>query len=90
MHKLVNGVEVALTQSEIDDFNARAAAHETARAAYALVAYKDERLRKYIERGVTIEAMSVAVWEKVMENRPEEADRLQTIREQIKLEEPKP
>ena len=88
--KLVDGVEVPLTQEEIDDFDAREAAHSAAQIEYAKVAYKDRRQEKYNKRGVTPQAMSVALWEKVIEDRPEAADALQVIRLQVKSEEPKP
>jgi hypothetical protein len=43
-----------------------------------------ERQDAYNRAGVTIEALAVALWEKLVENRPEAAEALQIKREQIK------
>jgi hypothetical protein len=88
--KTQNGIEVPLSQDEIDDFNAREKDHEQKMAAYEKIAYQDKRKEQYFLRGCTIEAMSVAIWEKIVENRPESADVLQLIRETVKTEIPKP
>lgn len=50
--------------------------------------YRDRRQQAYIERGVTVEAMVIALWERVVEGRPEASDALQSIRETIKAEFP--
>lgn len=47
------------------------------------------RENEYKIRGVTEKAMLVALWEKIVENRDEEANRLQAIRLQVKQECPK-
>lgn len=49
----------------------------------------ERRQAEYEKRGCTLDALSVALWEKVVEGRPEEADRLQVIREQVKIDVPK-
>lgn len=50
----------------------------------------EKRLREYNRRGIPSEAMVVALWEKLIENRPEAAAALQAIREDVKAKYPKP
>ena len=45
---------------------------------------EEMRRTEYTEAGATLDAVVVAMWEKVVENRPEAADKLQMKREQIK------
>jgi hypothetical protein len=52
--------------------------------------YEDLRQEEYQKRGVSIRNMIVALWEKTIENQSETADELQIIREQVKLDIPKP
>lgn len=52
--------------------------------------YQRDRKIEYDKRGCTIEAMNVAIWERLVENRPESSDALQIIREDVKREIPKP
>jgi len=48
---------------------------------------KEEELRRaYQEAGCTTDALVMALWEKVVENRPEAADALQVLREQVKVQ----
>ena len=47
------------------------------------------RKDEYEKRGVTTEAMVVALWEKIVENRPEKAEELQVIRNEVKQQIPK-
>lgn len=49
-----------------------------------------ERVKSYRSEGVTIDAMIVALWEKLVENRPEAADALQSKRISVKAKHPKP
>ena len=49
----------------------------------------ERRQAEYDKRGATIDALTVALWEKNVEGRPEDADRIQVIREQVKLDIPK-
>jgi hypothetical protein len=49
----------------------------------------DRRKQEYEKRGVTSEALVVALWESVIENRPEAAASLQEIRNQVKVSIPK-
>jgi len=51
--------------------------------------YVELRQKEYIAKGVTEDKMIVALWEKVVENRNQSANDLQTIREQIKTKFPK-
>lgn len=50
-----------------------------------------DELRKseYEKAGITIEALTVALWEKLVENRPEAADAIQAKRLEIKARFPK-
>lgn len=50
--------------------------------------YRDRREKAYVERGVTVEAMVIALWERVVEGRPEASEALQAIREGVKAEFP--
>ncbi len=58
-------------------------------AAHVPEDYLDKRQAAYVQEGVTIKAMVVAVWERVVEGRPEASDALQAIRERIKAQFPK-
>lgn len=76
------------------DFQAEATAAQQQQALTILAAhipedYVDKRQQAYIERGVTAEALIAALWERVVEGRPEAAEALQTIRESIKAQFPK-
>lgn len=50
----------------------------------------NERMREYLKEGVTTDALAIALWEKVVENRPQAADALQAKRELVKARVPKP
>ena len=52
--------------------------------------YIDQRLEAYQKEGITTHALVVAVWERIVENRPESSDNLQAKREVIKQRIPKP
>ena len=52
--------------------------------------YSNERAQAYLNAGITIEAMTIALWERVVENRLELSNELQTIRIEIKNRFPKP
>ena len=47
-----------------------------------------DRNNEYNSTGCTIEAMIVALWERLVENRPEKSDALQILREQVKTNNP--
>jgi len=47
-----------------------------------------DRYDEYNSTGCTMEAMVVALWEKLIENRPEKANALQILREQVKTNNP--
>lgn len=51
--------------------------------------YAEKRKIGYEKEGVTVEAMAEALWEKIVENRPEKATALQTKRLVIKQKYPK-
>jgi len=86
MHKLVNGIEVPLTQEEILEFEAREVAHKVSLAAYELVKYKDQRAAEY----PSINDMVVSLVEKYGEGRSEAFDALMAKRAAIKIKYPKP
>lgn len=88
--KTRNGVEVPLSEEEIEDFNRREQEHIQKMAAYEPVKYKDERQALYAERGITESAMIVSLWERIVENRPESSDALQLARLGVKQQIPKP
>jgi hypothetical protein len=52
--------------------------------------YLEHRQNEYFKQGITEKEMVVALWEKVMENRPASADSLQAKRSAIKQLYPKP
>lgn len=55
----------------------------------ALATLDDKRQAEYAKQGATTQALVVALWEQVVEDRPESAAALQAIREQVKLDIPK-
>lgn len=50
---------------------------------------EERRREAYEARGATIEALVVAMWEKLIEGRPEAADAIQAARAEVKAEVPK-
>lgn len=56
----------------------------------AAVAWIGERESEYIKEGCTEKELIVALWEKVVENRPEAADALEVKRQAVKIKIPKP
>lgn len=52
--------------------------------------YEQARSEEYAKQGITADAMIVAMWEKLVENRPESADAIQAKRAEVKLKHPKP
>lgn len=84
---------VAATEPPHIDFrpeatNAQREAAETLLAAHVPEDYQDKREAAYQEQGITVEAMIVALWERVVENSPAASEALQAIREEIKAEFP--
>jgi hypothetical protein len=57
-------------------------------AAHVPEDYQDKREAAYVAQGVTVEAMIAALWERVVEDRPEASESLQAIRENIKKQFP--
>jgi hypothetical protein len=74
-------LSVPLTKEEIKELD----------ALHAQVApsYRELRQAAYNERGATLDALIVALFEMTVEGRPEAAEHIQAIREQIKAEFPK-
>ena len=52
--------------------------------------YSENRAKEYEKQGLTADKMIIALWEKVVENRPESADTIQAKRTEIKAKYPKP
>jgi RNase P/RNase MRP subunit p30 len=85
--KIVNGKEVVLTAEEEAQVKYEWEAFNIKYQNYvANEQYKDLRKSLY----PTTEELIVALWEKIIENRPESADALQTLRENVKLSIAKP
>ena len=51
--------------------------------------YQELRAKEYLAKGLTTDKLIIALWEKVVENRPEEADKIQAERIAIKQQIPK-
>lgn len=66
------------------------AAHNELLAEKEANQYKEKRRVAYDASGVTLDAMLVALWEKIMEGDSTEADALQVKRANIKTANPKP
>ena len=49
----------------------------------------ERRQAEYVKQGASTDALVVALWEQIVEDRPESADALQAIRAQVKLDIPK-
>lgn len=60
------------------------AAKDQKEAAAAAISWIGERESEYIKEGCTEKALIVALWEKVVENRPEAADALEVKRQAVK------
>lgn len=88
--KTSNGREVPLTQEEIDEFNQREIDFAIELEARKTTQYQRDREKDYNESGSKIQDMIVAMWEKVIENRPESANAIQEKRLVIKDKYPKP
>lgn len=54
-----------------------------------VIPVEELRSRAYNARGATVGAMTVALWERVVEGRTESSDALQAVRVQVKAEFPK-
>ncbi len=59
-------------------------------AAEAAVAWIGEREAEYIKEGCTPKALIIALWERVVEGRPETSDALEIKRQAVKIRIPKP
>ena len=49
----------------------------------------ERRQAEYVKAGASTDALVVALWEQIVEDRPESADALQAIRAKVKLDIPK-
>lgn len=87
MHKMVNGKKVMLTPEEIAEVEARWAQAEAEKAEYeATTKYMDDRRAEM----PPVEDLIVALWEQVIEGRPQMATKLQMQRAAIKAKYPAP
>ena len=85
--KVVNGVVVPLTPEEALAIPAEWAAVNAKKEQYRLKEkYKADRRKEY----PSSEELLIALWEKVIEDRPEAATALQVKREAVKIKYPKP
>ena len=78
----------------VDEYNAEEVrlADESAQAIAdreAAKTYVDHRRDAYNAAGVSLEDLTVAAWEKLVEDRPDSANSLQEIRERVKASHPK-
>ena len=55
----------------------------------SLPTYQELRAKEYLAQGITIDKMVIAIWERVVENRPEASNLLQAKREAVKAKIPK-
>jgi len=85
MFKKVNGIDVPLTEAEINDFNEREAAHVVFLQEQKKTEYKKLRADAY----PTLDEMLVALIEE-KEGRPAMLDELMLRRLQVKNQYPKP
>ena len=85
MNKLVDGVEVPLTQEEIEEMLMAEEEHKQKLEAYEAVRYRDQRKEEY----PTLEEMIVGLIEKE-EGRPEVLNELMLRRTQVKNKYHKP
>jgi hypothetical protein len=67
-----------------------AAAWDAIKTKVADADVSEARRKEYLKAGLTSEAMVVALWEKIMEERPDAATIMQATRETIKTANPKP
>ena len=89
-HNIINGIVVPYTDEEWDDFKKREEDHFAARKKYLEnEKYKIDRNIKYIDRGVTDQSRLEALWERIVEGRPELSEEIQLIRVSVKSEIPK-
>ncbi len=84
--KTKNGIEIPLNADEIAEFETMEADHLARVEAYQSVAYKDKRRAAY----PSCNDLIVALWERVIEDRPEASDVLEGLRQQVKQDFPKP
>lgn len=85
---------VAATEPPRIDFRPEATPAQQRQAQEILAAHvpedhRDKREQAYRESGVTVEAMIVALWERVVEGRVEMTEELQQVREDVKRRFPK-
>ena len=88
--KSVDGIILPLTIEEEAEADARDAAHQLLLIERETTQYQRNREAAYNSRGATLEALTVALVESIAENRPEALQGLQVIRQQVKIDFPKP
>ena len=93
-HKMVNGIEVPLTQEEIDELEARDALFLANQQKYEREQkYKDLREAAYNEQGATDKALLIAMWDRIADGSPTNIaafEGLESIRQQVKKQFPAP
>lgn len=88
--KTSNGVEVPLSPEEEAEFYQREQDYLKEREAYKKVEYLDKRREALMERGCSDGEMISALWDRLIDNKPEKSDALQIIREQVFIDFPPP
>ena len=83
----IAGVDALLAAQAARQAAARQAAADARAAAMTL---EDKRRAGYAAQGATVGALVVALWEQIIEGRPEAAQQLQAVRVAVKAELPKP
>ena len=85
MFKMVNGIEVPLSEEEVVEFNKREQEHLIRMEELEKTKYQENRRREY----PSIDALLVALVEKE-EGRPEALAALMELRAEVKAKYPKP
>lgn len=88
--KMVDGVSVPLTPEEEAERDADEINAAQQKSDLIPTQYSRDREAAYLAEGFTPEALAVALWERDIEGRPDAADAMEVIRQEIKTRIPKP
>lgn len=86
VYKLVNNVEVELTQEEIDLYAQSEIENDARIASDLILEYQVKRSSEY----PSLDDLITALWEKVVDGDTTSADSLKLMRDNIKTKYPKP
>lgn len=82
---------VNLSKKELEEFKKEQAKFEADKKIYEETqAYKDKRMQAYVEAGATVDGVLEALFEMIVEGRPEKAQAMKIKRQEIKDLFPKP